>query len=298
MVILPYYPDFLPIALEYHDAVNHALLNVSDGVSEFTFANLYLFRKRYNYHVSFIGIKDETKLIISGERGNKKFFMTPLSLSGNIIKELFTFHDYWKNISESVLKDNAGIIDEYGIEIIEDRDNFDYLYLRDDLAKLSGKKFHKKRNLVNAFLLSHPSHTEKELTDEFIPKAVFVLEKWLEESCLDGDYEASREALELSSRLSLEGKLYFVNGHPAGYCLGESIAQGRIFAMHFEKAIDDYKGIYQYINQNFAETLNENCVYINREQDLGSEGLRQAKMTYRPAGFVKKYIGLLHGILN
>jgi hypothetical protein len=64
-----------------------------------------------------------------------------------------------------------------------------------------------------------------------------------------------------------------------------------MFGIHFEKGIDEYKGIYQYINQNFAASLDEHYVYINREQDLGDEGLRQAKMTYRPIGFVRKYIG-------
>jgi hypothetical protein len=62
-----------------------------------------------------------------------------------------------------------------------------------------------------------------------------------------------------------------------------------MFAVHFEKAIDDYKGIYQFINQAFAQTLPSHYQTINREQDLGDEGLRQAKMTYRPIGFVRKF---------
>jgi hypothetical protein len=62
-----------------------------------------------------------------------------------------------------------------------------------------------------------------------------------------------------------------------------------MFAVHFEKALEEYKGVYQYINQRFALSLPEDLVYINREQDLGDPGLRQAKMTYRPCSFVKKY---------
>lgn len=64
-----------------------------------------------------------------------------------------------------------------------------------------------------------------------------------------------------------------------------------MFALHFEKCIDEYKGIYQAVNQFFAASLPPDCLYVNREQDLGDEGLRQAKMTYRPCGFVKKHIG-------
>jgi hypothetical protein len=62
-----------------------------------------------------------------------------------------------------------------------------------------------------------------------------------------------------------------------------------MFAIHFEKASDAIKGSYQFINQAFAQTLPRYFTHINREQDLGDEGLRQAKMTYRPSGFVKKY---------
>ena len=65
-----------------------------------------------------------------------------------------------------------------------------------------------------------------------------------------------------------------------------------MFVIHFEKALDEYKGIYQYLNQSFAESLPRFFTLINREQDLGNEGLRQAKMTYRPCEFVKKYTGM------
>jgi hypothetical protein len=104
----------------------------------------------------------------------------------------------------------------------------------------------------------------------------------------------------LHPRLSLtpipraDRSVYFAGGRPAAYCLGESIAKGCMFAIHFEKAIDEYKGIYQFMNQAFAAGLPRFFVHINREQDLGSEGLRQAKMTYRPAGFVRKFRGVKH----
>ena len=65
-----------------------------------------------------------------------------------------------------------------------------------------------------------------------------------------------------------------------------------MFVIHFEKALDEYRGIYQFLNQAFAESLPRFFTLINREQDLGNEGLRQAKMTYRPSGFVKKFTGM------
>jgi hypothetical protein len=71
---------------------------------------------------------------------------------------------------------------------------------------------------------------------------------------------------------------------------------GDSFVIHFEKAVSDYKGLYQFMNQSFAAILPGKYKFINREQDLGNEGMRQAKMTYRPIGFVKKYRAMLGAI--
>jgi hypothetical protein len=217
--------------------------------------------------------------------------MTPSAVPGrSILEALFKTHDYWKGISDSVLIPDRERLEAWGIEIAEDRDNFDYLYLRRDLAELPGKKYHKKRNLVNQFV-HYYSYEERPLTTECIPHALQVLDHWREDKGADGDYTAARESLELFGELEMQGAIYYINGEPAGWCLGEHLADGRMFAIHFEKAIDEYKGIFQYMNQSFAASLPESIIHINREQDLGDEGLRQAKMTYRPSGFVRKYTG-------
>lgn len=286
-MIIPKYPDFIPIGLELKDDLYPRLNMTPDGVSEFTFSNLYLFRKRYNYRLS----HDDNTLIISGERDGKRFFMTPCSIpSRDIIEDLFKNHDYWKNLSDTVLCSNCINLQDWGIEHKEDRDNFDYLYLRKDLAELSGKKYHKKRNLVNAFINSY-TYEERLLTQDMVPQALYVLDEWCKEKNIEGDYVAAKEALERFEYLGLKGAMYYVNNEPAGWCLGESVAKGRMFAIHFEKGLEKFKGIYQFINQAFASALPKHYLYINREQDLGDEGLRQAKMTYRPCGFVRKYIG-------
>jgi hypothetical protein len=287
--MIPVFPDFTPIALELKPALSSALRCSPDGVSEFTFSNLYLFRRRYNYKIS---REHDGNILVSGERDGKKFFSTPCATpKEDVLQALFAKHDYWKGIPDSILGNNLPLFEKLCVNIAEDRDNFDYLYNTSDLALLSGKKFHKKRNLVNAFLLSHPNHDEKPLTAEYLPQAVTILERWRQDKGSDGDYIAALEALELAAEMELEGLICFVNKHPAGYCLGEYVAGGTMFAIHFEKGIDEYKGIYQAVNQFFAASLPPSCLYINREQDLGDEGLRQSKMTYRPCGFVKKYTG-------
>ncbi|MBI5588307.1 MAG: DUF2156 domain-containing protein, partial [Deltaproteobacteria bacterium] len=98
----------------------------------------------------------------------------------------------------------------------------------------------------------------------------------------------AREALEIFEEIQLCGGIYFVEGRPAAYILGEEIAH-EMFVVHFEKGVGDFKGLLQFVNRSFASILPEKYNIINREQDLGDPGLRQSKESYRPIGFVKKY---------
>ncbi|MDR0321465.1 MAG: DUF2156 domain-containing protein [Treponema sp.] len=293
---VPCYPDFAPLDLNLKDDLHPRLSLTADGVSEFSFAGLYLFRSKYNYRISRNG--KDGGFIISGEQDGKTFFMTPCSApEWETLESLFASHDYWKNISETVLSPVREELEKYGIVFEEDKNNFDYLYNRSDLAELAGKKFHKKKNHVNHFLNTYPDHEQRQMTSALIPAAIEVLDQWRQNALSksdgdDADYKSAKEALDLFDSLALRGSLFFVAGKPAAWCLGESVARGKIFVIHFEKAIEEYRGIYQFVNQAFAESLPRFFTLINREQDLGNEGLRQAKMTYRPCGFVQKYRGV------
>ena len=283
---IPVYPEFAPVSLEMRNDLYPSLNMIADGISEFTFSNLYLFRRTYGYRVSrFPG----RTFVIEGEKQGKSFFYVPCALpEKEALDELMNSHDYLKNLSESQAADHRVQLEQSGYAVVEDRDNFDYLYLRTDLAELSGKTYHKKRNLVNAFINSY-DYEQKPLRKENVADALAVLDSWRQTKGYDGDYAASREALELFDVLGMRGCVYYVDGTPAGWCLGEPLSKARMFAVHFEKGVEDYKGIYQFINQAFAQALPSYFKHINREQDLGDEGLRQAKMTYRPCSFVNKY---------
>ncbi|MDR2516594.1 MAG: phosphatidylglycerol lysyltransferase domain-containing protein [Spirochaetaceae bacterium] len=294
MIHLPVFPDFAPMEKDFRPLLHPHLSLLPDGVSEFTFAGLYLFRAQYRYRVCTAPAPHTPSshaLIISGEKDGEAFFMTPCAAPpGEILDELFRTHVCWKNIPVSVWDGAAETIARHNITVTPDRDNFDYLYRRTDLAELAGKKYHKKRNLVNSFTLAYEARRER-LTGERAADALRVLDRWRAGRSGAGDYDAAAEALALAPELNLRGAVWYINGRAAAWCLGESLARGRAFAIHFEKGIDEYKGIYQYMNQDFAASLPVWYRHINREQDLGDEGLRQAKMTYRPAGFVEKYTG-------
>jgi len=285
-LMIKFYPDFLPIELSMKKEFHPALNLLEDGISEFTFAGLYLFRNTYHYEVAKL---PDRGFIIRGIKNGEKFFFTPCCLPGNeFLTELFKEYRYLKNMSESQCKRERIRLEMAGFCVMEDRDNFDYYYNRQDLAELTGKAYHKKRNLVNAFLNNY-HYEQRNLDMTTLNDGFYILDKWREEKGEDGDYYANREALELYNELELKGSIFYVENEPAGLVIGEPLAKARMFAVHFEKGLSKYKGIYQFINQAFAQTLPRTYHYINREQDLGDPGLRQAKMTYRPQGFVKKY---------
>lgn len=268
-------------------ALHPHLSLLPDGVSEYTFAGLYLFRATYSYHVAAL---TEDTVVIAGEKDGASFCMLPCGLPDDekLIRDLLERYSFIKGLSESNADRSWVRLEQMGYCVQEDRDNFDYLYLREDLAHLEGRKFHKKRNHVNAFVNNY-QFDEQPMKPHHVPEAMEILESWQSTRDDRSDYAAAREALERMDELELTGYIVHVDGKPAAYALGEPLMRGRSFVVHFEKAVESYRGIYQFINKAFAAILPRHYNWINREQDLGDAGLRQSKMTYRPSGFVKKY---------
>ncbi len=281
-MLIPPYPEFTELSLDLRPELHPLLQKLPDGVSEFTFANLYLFRQDHHYRVS--RLSDE-QVVITGQEGDAPFFMLPFGLPERTLLDQF-FHDFgsMKCVSESLAEQLARL----GFEIREDRDNFDYLYSRQSLSELTGRKFSKKRNLIKAFLKNY-TYTGEPLLESHIPAALQILENWADGREDPGDYVAAKEALEKAEQLQLCGGIYYVEDLPVAYSLGEENALGKSFIIHFEKAVGDYKGVWQFVNQAFAAILPEQYDTVNREQDLGNDGLRRAKHSYKPVGYVKKY---------
>jgi hypothetical protein len=283
--MIPLYPELTDISLEMRSTLHPFFTRLEEGISELTFANIYLFRRTYTYR---IGMLENDKYVITGEKHGKSFFILPFGLPSDrkTLPDLFARLGYMKLASETIAK----VLSEEGYSTEEDRDNFDYIYLREKLAKLDGRILHKKRNLVNAFVNNYSFHG-KPIWSGIIPDALKVLELWKSgHDETPTDYAAAKEGLERMEELGLVGSIVYVEGEPAAYTLGEELAAGTGFAIHFEKALEKYKGIYQFTNKCFTSLLPEKYIIINREQDLGDDGLRQAKLSYKPHGFVKKYV--------
>ena len=257
---------------------------LAEGISEFTFANIYLFRQTHNYRISQLG---NSLVVITGRDAEAPFFMLPFGLpEEGVLKDLFDRHRTMKALTPS----QAEQLTTIGYTVSQDRDNFDYLYSREELVNLTGRKFHKKKNQLNMFIRNNECQA-KPLLEEYRDDALQVLEQWSRRQKEPGDVVAATEALEKMWPLQLCGGIFYIDRQPVAYCLGEELALGTSFVIHFEKAVlaPEFRGLYQFINQAFASILPDKYETVNREQDLGDPGLRQAKESYQPVGFVKKY---------
>jgi hypothetical protein len=280
--IIPEYPNSAEFSLALRPLLHPLFQQLPDGISEFTFANLYLFRESHHYRVARL---PDGLIVIIGRDKDQPFFMLPFGLPAQSILRML-FNDWRGMKCVSVVQ--APELAALGFSVLEDRDNFDYLYRRQDLAELSGRKFSQKRNHIKAFINNYDYRGEP-LIETHLPAAISILDQWRESRNDPGDYAAAREALEKSEELQLCGGIYYADNRPVAYSLGEELMLGRSFAIHFEKAVGEYRGVWQFVNQAFASILPEKYETINREQDLGDEGLRAAKLSYKPAGFVLKY---------
>ncbi len=280
--MIPNYPSEAGLDLSMRHILHPLFQKLAEGISEFTFANIYLFRDTHQYRVSLLG---RDSLLISGMDGKDSFFMLPFELpEPKVLDQLFAKFCTMQCVSKFQVHELTAL----GYTIKEDRDNFDYLYKRQDLADLAGRKFHKKRNLIKSFHNNY-SYEGKPLLETHKNDVLQILEKWRSNRDEPGDYAAAKEALEKAEELQLCGGIYYVEGKPVAYSLGEELASAKSFVIHFEKAVGEYKGLWQFVNQAFASILPEQYETVNREQDLGNEGLRKAKLSYQPIGFVKKF---------
>lgn len=180
------------------------------------------------------------------------------------------------------------------------RDSFDYLYHREDLATLKGKKYQSKRNFISRFLRNENWSYERidsadpERCREQLEACVRLNRKWcLENGCrhnysLQSEICAGRKALANFVPLQLKGGLLRLNDEPVAYTIGEPL-NSDTFIVHIEKAFANIEGTYPMINRSFVEAETEGFLYINREDDAGDEGLRKAKLSYHPAFLEEKY---------
>ncbi len=175
----------------------------------------------------------------------------------------------------------------------EDRDSADYLYRSEDLIQLAGKKYHGKRNHISKFQRQY-SWSYEDLTDANMEACKILAKEWCiqngcsEENGLEKEACALRESFVHFQELGFTGGLIRVEEKPVAFTIGEAI-DGQTYVVHFEKALSSYAGSYTMINREFAAHRLSGYRYINREEDMGLEGLRKAKLSYYPALLLERF---------
>lgn len=181
-------------------------------------------------------------------------------------------------------------------KIEEDRDNFDYIYSTEEIANLIGPNYRSQRNKYKKFIKDHPDaafeniNLNNKITQQ---KIIQVFEIWqskkkFSDDIQDHEINALKKILTFSSTFNLISQGIFVNKQMVAFVIAEVNSEGFAF-LHFVKADTDYTGIFEFIYINVAKLLfNSGYFFLNREQDLGLEGLRKAKLGWAPTKFLKK----------
>ncbi|MCQ4023195.1 MULTISPECIES: DUF2156 domain-containing protein [unclassified Ruminococcus] len=183
-----------------------------------------------------------------------------------------------------------------GFTFEQKRDNAEYIYEAEKLATLAGRKLHSKRNHLNRFEAGY-NYTFEPIDSTNKADALAVALRWYESADVSDSAIAERRAIELAlddfDRLNFKGAIIRIDGKPVAMTMGEQISR-RAFVTHFEKALDGYEGLYVAVNCYFAKILTD-YELINREEDMGIEGLRRAKLSYKPAILLEQWEGVRNG---
>ncbi|MDU0457318.1 MAG: phosphatidylglycerol lysyltransferase domain-containing protein [Geobacteraceae bacterium] len=285
---IPLYPDSRAIEMADKKLLDRIFSDLEPRVSELSFAGLYLFRVAHDYRLTMIG---DAVVVIGKGYDDNRYCLPPLC--GDIQKALTVlFYDDW-SIYGADEQFSRQYFSADNIQLTEDRDSFDYLYLRQELALLQGNRFHKKNNRINYFTKRH-HYQLSEYSAQYCGGCQELLDRWFlavrdkTGPSLALEVSATSEALRITADLGLSGIVVMVDGMVAGFAIGEKLNSDTAVC-HFEKADPFIEGVSQLVNREFARQLFTDCRYINREQDLGDAGLRNSKLSYHPVELVKKY---------
>ena len=165
------------------------------------------------------------------------------------------------------------------------RDQYDYIYRRTDLTTLHGKHLNAKRNHIHRFRAEHPDFEYRPLRPEFFDECRRLTEIWQEDKDASDTIDVEKQVMETIfsnwDALGMIGGCIFVDGRMVAFTYG-SVVTTDTFDVCVEKADRHVEGAFAIINQQFAEHLPEQYIYLNREEDMGIPGLRQAKLSYHP----------------
>ena len=291
-----------PVTLEDKAWIDPIVWAEASPSADFNFGNIYLWDDSFHQMVGRL----HDRGIVMPCYGDKPFFAWPVGTGdlAPVMKELAAYaeeHGFPLTL-RGVTQDHLPLLDElypgrYTAEC--ERPLWDYLYRAEKLPTLSGKKLHGKRNHISRFEAEY-DWSFRALTPEDFPDCIRLLDEWNAANQEDPDHPdigaddektAILRGFESFEPLGLEGGILRVSGEPVAFTMGEMVC-AHTFVVHFEKARTDINGAYPMVNREFVRQIldrHPGVQWINREDDMGHESLRQSKESYHPDAMVEKY---------
>lgn len=292
---------FKDITIQDKDTITSYTLNSCRRNCDLSFSNLCSWRFLYDTQFAIVDGFLVFKFWVDGELA----YMMPVG-EGNLKKVV---NDLIEDAREadssfcmlgvcSCMREDLEAILPGQFTFTADRDYADYIYLRSDLSTLKGKKFQAKRNHINKFRNTYPNYEYSPITPERIQECLQLEAEWCKVNHCDQQEGTGNErraliyALHHFDELGLMGGILHADGKIVAFTFGMPINK-ETFGVHVEKADTNVDGAYAMINYEFANRIPEQYIYINREEDLGLEGLRRAKLSYQPETILEKYMTCL-----
>ena len=291
--------QFAPIKIEDREIFEKHSYALGEGSCDMAFANIFCWAHLHNPEIAKWG--DFIFIRFGGVNGKSHTYMEPIGAGDNItafkmlseyvssLNEPFKMAGMSANFAEKI----RSSIPFCGYYLYPKRSQFDYIYNADYLRTLSGKKLQPKRNHINTFKKLYNFTTEP-LSASHKDDVLKLLEEWREgkENADLEAYESERKTIirgmDNFEALGLRGLALYVDGDLAAFTYGSAI-NNNTFCIHIEKGSSRYERSFAMINYLFANSLPSQYCYINREEDLGIQGLRDAKLSYQPIMLYPKF---------
>ena len=278
-------PAGVALRLDMAELLADRLTALGDGISEYCYSNLYLFRQTHEYTL----LEGDYPCVAGRTYDGKRYLMPLFDLTEvphNDLLKVIGDYDFFFPVSEQTL----GGLDTSQYEISHSRNDSDYLYAAENFIHYSGEKLSKKKNLMRQYLRGGKTETRR-FSREHFDDARQVLDHWQQDkqkASSDTDYHPCLEALLNFETLGLSGFMHYRDQRPTGFLLGKEVWPG-IFAIHFAKGTIQDNGIFQYMFHHLAREMEGVYSFYNFEQDLGITNFRKTKQSYVPYKLLRKY---------
>lgn len=291
--------DFKTITLEDKDEIDKYCRLRPIRSCEYNFTILYMWQHYYDvkYHTN------EHYLLFMEELEGHVYSMMPLCKEEHFEEAFLALWQHFKSLELPLRiyvadEQFANFVQSYApdqFDVFEERDSFDYIYDAEALRMMTGKSLRKKRNHLNAF---HETYGDRYVFKTITADSEFEFTQFIkswseqkgeEERMVEEELTGLCRVLEHLDVLDVKIGTIYVDGELKAFSMGSEILEGEMAIIHAEKADVDIRGLYQAINQEFLIHGFPNAKYVNREDDVGVEGLRKAKLSYHPIELLKKY---------